>query len=81
MTQSTPTAALIDGIKFGTDGWRGVIAAEFTFERVCYVAAIAAPVLRHRVITTFNAEAAGITSDDVIQRLIKVLAPKEDFVL
>jgi len=45
MTQSTPTAALIDGIKFGTDGWRGVIAAEFTFERVCYVAAIAAQVL------------------------------------
>lgn len=45
MTQNTPTAALIDGIKFGTDGWRGVIAAEFTFERVQYVAAIAAQVL------------------------------------
>ena len=45
------------------------------------VAAVAAPVLRHRVLTTFNAEAAGITSDDIIQRLIKVLAPKEEFVL
>ena len=45
------------------------------------VAAVAAPVLRHRVLTTFNAEAAGITSDDVIQRLIKLLAPKEEFVL
>ena len=45
------------------------------------VAAVAAPVLRHRVITTFNAEAAGITSDDVIQRLIKLLAPKEEIVL
>ena len=42
------------------------------------VAAVASPVLRHRVLTTFNAEAAGITSDDIIQRLIKVLAPKED---
>jgi phosphomannomutase len=32
-------------IKFGTDGWRGVIAAEFTFERVARVAAVAAQVL------------------------------------
>jgi phosphomannomutase len=32
-------------IKFGTDGWRGVIAADFTFERVALVAAIAAQVL------------------------------------
>ncbi|MFM7383891.1 MAG: phosphoglucomutase/phosphomannomutase family protein [Microcystaceae cyanobacterium] len=32
-------------IKFGTDGWRGVIASEFTFERVAKVAAIAAQVL------------------------------------
>ncbi|MDX2239766.1 MAG: phosphoglucomutase/phosphomannomutase family protein [Leptolyngbyaceae cyanobacterium bins.302] len=45
MTQNTPTSDLIDCIKFGTDGWRGVIAAEFTFERVQYVAAIAAQVL------------------------------------
>ncbi|MBC8127355.1 MAG: AAA family ATPase, partial [Gloeobacteraceae cyanobacterium ES-bin-144] len=45
------------------------------------VAAVAAPVLRHRVLTTFNAEAAGITSDDVIVRLIKHIAPKEEFVL
>ncbi len=45
------------------------------------VAAVATPVLRHRVLTTFNAEAAGVTSDDVIKRLIKVLAPKEEIVL
>jgi phosphomannomutase len=32
-------------IKFGTDGWRGVIAADFTFERVAHVAPIAAEVL------------------------------------
>jgi phosphomannomutase len=45
MTLNPPTSDLIDCIKFGTDGWRGVIAAEFTFERVQYVAAIAAQVL------------------------------------
>ena len=32
-------------IKFGTDGWRGVIAADFTFERVNYLAPLAAQVL------------------------------------
>ncbi len=31
---------------------------------------MALPVLRHRVITTFNAEAAGITSDEVVLRLL-----------
>jgi len=41
------------------------------------VAAVAAPVLRHRVITTFNAEAAGVTSDQVIQKLIERLRPAE----
>jgi len=42
------------------------------------VAEVAVPVLRHRVLTTFNAEAAGITSDEIIQRLLTKLAPKED---
>jgi MoxR-like ATPase len=42
------------------------------------VAEVAAPVLRHRVLTTFNAEAAGITSDEIIRRLLTHLAPKED---
>ncbi|MDY7024174.1 MAG: phosphoglucomutase/phosphomannomutase family protein, partial [Cyanobacteriota bacterium] len=32
-------------IKFGTDGWRGVIADDFTFERVAIVAPLAAQVL------------------------------------
>ena len=32
-------------IKFGTDGWRGIIAADFTFERVARLAPIAAQVL------------------------------------
>lgn len=45
MTQSIPISTLIHGIKFGTDGWRGVIAEDFTFDRVRHVAAIAAQVL------------------------------------
>lgn len=34
------------------------------------VGAMALPVLRHRVIPTFNAEAAGHDSDDIVQRLL-----------
>jgi phosphomannomutase len=34
-------------IKFGTDGWRGVIGEEFTFERLALVATVAAKVLHH----------------------------------
>ena len=35
------------------------------------VRAMALPVLRHRVITTFNAEAAGVSSDEIVARLIE----------
>ena len=35
----------VNPIKFGTDGWRGVIASDFTFERVALVAPLAAQVL------------------------------------
>lgn len=35
----------VNPIKFGTDGWRGVIAADFTYERVALVATLAAQVL------------------------------------
>lgn len=45
------------------------------------VAAVAAPVMRHRVITTFNAEAAGVTSDDVIKKLLQTIAPREELVV
>jgi MoxR-like ATPase len=34
------------------------------------IKAVAHPVLRHRVITNFNAESAGISSDKVIDRLL-----------
>ena len=33
-------------IKFGTDGWRGVIAADFTMERVAKLAPLCAKVLQ-----------------------------------
>lgn len=42
------------------------------------VRAVAHPVLRHRVLTTFNAEAAGVTSDEIITMLIEHLKPKAD---
>jgi len=45
------------------------------------VAAVAAPVMRHRVITTFNAEAAGVNSDDVIKKLLEKLVPREELVV
>jgi MoxR-like ATPase len=35
------------------------------------IARVAHPVLRHRILTTFSAEAAGINSDKVIDRLLK----------
>jgi phosphomannomutase len=38
-------AVAANTIKFGTDGWRGVIGDEFTFERLALVAPVAAKVL------------------------------------
>ncbi|MCD6124214.1 MoxR family ATPase [bacterium] len=35
------------------------------------VRAVAPPVLRHRIITSFNAEAEGITTDDIIKMLLE----------
>jgi MoxR-like ATPase len=37
---------------------------------------MALPVLRHRIITTFNAEAAGVTSDEIVLRLLTEIRPK-----
>ena len=36
---------------------------------------VAVPVMRHRVITTFNAEASGVTADQIIQRLLDEVKP------
>jgi phosphomannomutase len=57
MTQLTSAITTINPIKFGTDGWRGVIAADFTFERVIQVAPIAAQVLK----TTYGEETGSNT--------------------
>ena len=42
------------------------------------VRAVAYPVLRHRIMTNFNAEAEGIKTDEIIRRLIGVIAVKDD---
>jgi MoxR-like ATPase len=41
------------------------------------IAALANPVLRHRIVTNFSAESEGITSDRVIERLVKETPSKE----
>lgn len=38
----SPASLTAKPIRFGTDGWRGVIAADFTFERLIQVAPLAA---------------------------------------
>src|SRR5262249_51697865 len=40
------------------------------------VRAVAAPVLRHRIITNYNAEADGVKPDDIVRRLADVI-PRE----
>ena len=42
------------------------------------VKAVAHPVLRHRVLTTFNAEAAGVSSDDIVTMLVDHFKPQAD---
>ncbi len=42
------------------------------------VRAIAQPVLRHRIMTNFNAEAEGIKPDDIVQRLIDTIPSDDD---
>jgi MoxR-like ATPase len=37
------------------------------------VEAVALPIMRHRVVPTFNAEAEGITVDDIVRRIIKTI--------
>lgn len=43
------------------------------------IRAVAYPVLRHRLVTTFHADAEGITTDEVIRRLIETIPlPQEE---
>ena len=41
------------------------------------VRAVVAPVLRHRIVTNFNAEAEGVKPDDIIRKLIEIV-PESD---
>ena len=41
------------------------------------IAAVAKPVLRHRIVTNFAAESEGITTDDIIDRLLQETPSKE----
>ena len=45
MNHPSPASVQSNPIKFGTDGWRGLIAADFTFDRLTLVAPLAAQVL------------------------------------
>ena len=42
------------------------------------VRAVARPVLRHRIMTNFNAEAEGVKADDIIQNLIDVIPAADE---
>ena len=42
------------------------------------IAALAKPVLRHRMVVNFAAESEGITTDQVVEELLKVTPTKED---
>ena len=37
------------------------------------VRAVAAPILRHRIVTNFNAEADGVKPDDIVRRLAEII--------
>ncbi len=41
------------------------------------IRAVAGPVLRHRIITNFNAEAEGLKPDDIVRRLVKAVPVDE----
>ncbi|HEY3323340.1 MAG TPA: MoxR family ATPase [Planctomycetota bacterium] len=45
------------------------------------IAAVALPTLRHRIITNFNAEAEGITSDKIIKQLLEYVPRQESAAL
>ena len=40
------------------------------------IRAVAHPVLRHRLITNYSAEAEGITSDKIVDRLLETVRPE-----
>jgi MoxR-like ATPase len=44
-----------------------------TFANTDDVRQVAAPVLRHRIITNFTAEADGVNSDEIVRRLVDLI--------
>jgi MoxR-like ATPase len=42
------------------------------------IQALAKPVLRHRLVVNFAAESDGVTTDDIVDRLLKVTPTRED---
>jgi MoxR-like ATPase len=51
---------------------RAVLRGRY-FAGIDDVRGVALPVLRHRILTNFNAEAEGIRSDDIVRRLIDII--------
>ena len=52
---------------------RAVLAGRFAVD-ITDIRAVAAPVLRHRIITNFNADSEGVSSDVIVDRLIRELS-------
>jgi MoxR-like ATPase len=55
---------------------RAVLEGRF-FVTIADVKAVAHPVLRHRIIANFSAEAEGVTTDKIIDKLLEVIPAKE----
>ncbi|MFV1990831.1 MAG: AAA family ATPase, partial [Acidimicrobiales bacterium] len=49
-----------------------------THVSIADIQALAAPVLRHRIVVNFAAESEGTTPDDVVARLIEITPERED---
>ena len=49
------------------------ILAGSTHVKPEHIRAVAKPVMRHRIITNFNAEAEGIKPDDIVRRLAAII--------
>ncbi len=45
------------------------------------IKAVAHPVLRHRVLTNFSAEAEGVTPDTIVDKLIEIVPDKQSEVM
>ena len=55
----------------------GAILSGATHVMPEHVRAVALPVMRHRIITNFNAEADGITTDDIINTLLEEISVED----